>query len=828
MSHDKKTFSSGPWTITSKPQVHRYNWYSHEQFKRWQFTPIKWLEPKIQELKDNKYNLSPSSSFSRTIPIEFAKLYISLDRVDTICTIFKLEKMDLKAIDEGEQIKKNINYGYLYSSIHDGNNFSIKALSQKRKSFKHVPKLVHKYICVGPSLESYDGEYRYRFNRPDIIMAAFEKKDLHDLWVDLHRYMKQKILNENLTIYTDYFYPRIAIEEKYNKSLETDIESQNYKDNLLVLSWFMELIHLYQNIQENHINKKFNDIMFSNVNADIEFMRKMILKYNENTIALFAHSVTHMAVTRISQTPVLGQKIIPLNLADVQSPLNINGGAWNEIYINEVINTLIVNIISQSFPIYADWFYIKNTSKTLFDNTKIYERMKYSETARWISKKLTEAQRQTYYIGYETDPDGTKRFATPSFEDLCHHINNNIDLTKSMSMSNVALCVIGEYVGRTIADVPYLMGKSPRYAKVFQNVFRMPYFSKYMFEIIYALYCMNSKCGIIHGDLHLNNATLTQIITHPKEQPDNIVKDHTYVLYVLDSKSIDISKHADSFTKNISHDVLYEGIMDHKNKYQFMFLHEFMYASIIDFSRGMIHPKFLVSDAFQNKDNDKKIVMQQKKIYIQSQMNTIISKYSKILNVDYNVKDKLNIGLINNFDSIWKVFTAYDIYMFTDKLMRLLKMESKKIIKIDSECISLLKKINNIAFYHLNELINIVDQKIPSSEIEYPNYSIIKECFSEYIVDQKMPSINREKMTIGDIYIYSNELKYSLDKFDNFPPYIKEWYGIKDLAHPEKKYRQKDPAHDEYIKRRKRLELRHKKNMETLWVTAKRQQEHNV
>ena len=77
----------------TKPVQHRVNWYTHEHIKRWQFKAIDWLIPKIQDLYDNKYNLSRSSSFARTIPIEFAKLYISLDRVNTICTIFKVEKI---------------------------------------------------------------------------------------------------------------------------------------------------------------------------------------------------------------------------------------------------------------------------------------------------------------------------------------------------------------------------------------------------------------------------------------------------------------------------------------------------------------------------------------------------------------------------------------------------------------------------------------------------------------------------------------------------------------------------------------------------------------
>ena len=37
-------------------------------------------------------------------------------------------------------------------------------------------------------------------------------------------------------------------------------------------------------------------------------------------------------------------------------------------------------------------------------------------------------------------------------------------------------------------------------------------FTKYMFQICYNLYCLNSKLYTIHGDLHLNNITLNTIL----------------------------------------------------------------------------------------------------------------------------------------------------------------------------------------------------------------------------------------------------------------------------------------------------------------------------
>ena len=150
-------------------------------------------------------------------------------------------------------------------------------------------------------------------------------------------------------------------------------------------------------------------------------------------------------------------------------------------------------------------------------------------------------------------------------------------------MSNVALCIVSEYIGRTVADIPHLMINSSFYNKVFTNVFsNIGHFRKYMFEIIYSLYCMNSKCGVIHGDLHLNNATM-----QPRFSDDiGVTSKNMYILYILDSKSIDITEYSKIYNKT-SNKPIYKTIdmQNTQNKLQFIFPHEFMHMSLIDFNR---------------------------------------------------------------------------------------------------------------------------------------------------------------------------------------------------------------------------------------------------
>ena len=384
-----------------------------------------------------------------------------------------------------------------------------------------------------------------------------------------------------------------------------------------------------------------------------------------------------------------------------------------------------------------------------------------------------------------------------------------------MTISNVALCVVSEFIGRTIADIPHLI-KRTNYSVIFSRIFsNIAYFRKYMFEIVYSLFCMNSKCGVIQNDLHLNNAVVQLRFPEEKTSTDDV-----YILYVMDNKSIDIDIQSKIYNGIITSESVYKEIKNHKNKLQFILPHEFMHWSIIDFSRSIIHPYFINLDAFPNEHNDHALSQEMKDDYIEEQRNQIERGYLKIVESFEDVKTKLKIGLIDNFDAVWKLYTAVDIYKFS-KFLTIKLNEST--VKVDPQCFKLLNKINDLAMHHLTiKLIKTLNEKTPSSELEYPNFDIIKECFHDCIVPPAKSGVK-----LSDIYIYSNELKYSLDKYDNFPTYTQEWYGVKNLNRP-KPYKLNDSGHQRFIEARKQLEIRQKNDMETIWLISRRQKEKNI
>jgi hypothetical protein len=105
---------------------------------------------------------------------------------------------------------------------------------------------------------------------------------------------------------------------------------------------------------------------------------------------------------------------------------------------------------------------------------------------------------------------------------------------EELIVSDNGIVVISEYVGRTVNDIAESL-KSDEYNKSVGSMFSKPdEFSKYMFDVTYALLCMNSRIGIIHGDLHLNNTTIQHMFKSYIHGDSRTIKKNKFVLYIME------------------------------------------------------------------------------------------------------------------------------------------------------------------------------------------------------------------------------------------------------------------------------------------------------
>jgi hypothetical protein len=173
----------------------------------------------------------------------------------------------------------------------------------------------------------------------------------------------------------------------------------------------------------------------------------------------------------------------------------------------------------------------------------------------------------------------------------------------------------------------------------------------------------------------------------------------------------------------------------------FLFKENGTYGTIIDFSRAfIIHHKLQLTQA-------ERIIYYYKMIFPE-----FIKEH----------EDKLTKKLDTDFKNVYKIFSAIDAYIHTDRLLKYIDKNPHMLTH--KSVIVLIKKINDIASFHLQESMKklIVDDLAIDV---YPNYDIIMKCFTN---TKQMSNVS-----LQDIFFYNNELKYSLKHYETLPPRLK-------------------------------------------------------
>jgi hypothetical protein len=565
--------------------------------------------------------------------------------------------------------------------------------------------------------------------------------------------MEDKIRSRRWLFSALYFYPKLA-EEKKNIEVEMNIKERKCGFKLLIIAWFNEIYNAMLNLTEIHINENFKDIFYKHIDEDIDYLKLLIKKYDGKTIENFKLYISiNSYKSQLNEIENLylnqGIKLIPLNIKEVQDPIKLKYKPWREFLITQRTGDLVINAIAPGFAIVGDWLYIKNSRKGLYDNISQYKKMQHSEIAKDIVHILYEAQRNTYFAKSSIDVESKsekrfKEWVSGKFKKLNEKINGSIDYCiEDIIMSEVTLAFTSEYLGRTISETLKIIEVNEKY----DNYIGFPlsnkgydYFAKYMFEICYNLYCMNTKLGIIHNDLHLNNAVIGAIFySNYKNKMD--IKNPS-VLYVVD------------------------------NEHQYLFPTTGYYSGIIDFSRSIIHyEKYML---FQDESLPKIYNIVSNVVeFKNNEINNLINAFIQMFPSRIKQKEELAVLFKNHYEATFRLLTTMDIYMFS---LRMIKILSELNYTVNKKCIDLLDQMNKLSeFYITTEMNHLINNPEYYSKIilnrEYPIHTILEKCFYEYLNPNK-------KTTIIDIFVHSNELKYSLDKFELFPPILKEFNTI--------------------------------------------------
>jgi len=767
------------------------------EFRKMQTCDIK-TTPELQQ-KIDTMSLS-RSSFNRVNIYRTLTYAIHLDTIDMICTVMHLknQKTGDKAI-----------FGIIYSEILNKDHLIFKGDFHTTGS-----DIFHRYICHGNCYLSRDGEYRknfINFNSFNIIKGLYS-----DIWTELEGYILQNFYKRHWHIEMEGFYPTTK-HKAYEKKIDKSIKLNRIHINIFIMDWFCSVLETRAKFEDIHENEKYKHIMLEFITEDTIFFNKLVEFYGDSRLnSMYKICCTYHKSRRYNTgdntsrttgiSPQIGQKLIPLNLSEVQSPFNIRFKPWREYLVMTTVTDLVLNNICASFPVITIWCYIRNTMKGLFDNPIQYDKIAKSDTAKEIANILLEAQQYSLYTTEDlikSTIEG-KSWLINKFKNLYTKIQEPIDYTKNeIIMSDTVLCILNEHVGRTFINHVRLC----KFSKVVDKIYGYPfskqgsgYFNAWMFELCYSLYTINSKLGIIHGDLHLNNITIF----------------NSGVGVGVDSSRTGASASASASASATSgSNIMY--IIDDEPTHQFLLPASDHRMCIIDFSRSMIHPDKiqLFSLPFLPKTHN---ICDNVEIFQQHQIERLVNIYVNIIPDFADKRNELLLLFMNNFNACFKLSTVLDIYSATQKIMLLFKTKYAPTLHTDQQ--TLLHQINSISAIFLttemNKMLNDNNYSATVNSMELPMLTIITKVFAEYNIN----NASHKNRAIADIYSCQNTMKYSLSEYEKFPPYMK--YDKK-IRSDGKEIENKD--HIKKVDNLLKYEASKRKNMKVVDYIAMRQKE---
>ncbi len=474
---------------------------------------------------------------------------------DTIYT-YKYNTMDMIVASfkiHDLNINKQTNYAVIFCEIDTNKTYKIYDTSTIHDS-------VFKYCSCSPSYISCDGEYRSSFFRYKLINEFREHNN--DIWEEIMEYVEHIKKRRRWSCSHNYFYPKLEQERK-NVVIEQNILKQSVSMTTLCISWFNTIYDEMYGMSHRHVNINHKSIFLTDKDADIEFIGKLIKRYGDDRVLAYRNLSTKSSTIAVGALMnSYGYKMLPLNIKEVQDPLKIIYKPWREYFVSAKCSDMVINCITPSLPITLSWFYIKNSKKGLYDNVAMYNKIHQSDIAKEILQMLNESKRSTLYVTEQAEREAEnniRKWINSKFKKLSDKIEDAIQFSISdIIMSEVTLAFPTEYVGRTFSDTIDTIKYSQSYHKSIGmpfDVSGMHYFDKYLFEICYCLLCINTKIGIIHGDLHLNNVTIGRLYNYKTTETK---KEHR-VMYKIEDK-------------------------------KWIFPNNQHFACVIDFSRSIIHP----------------------------------------------------------------------------------------------------------------------------------------------------------------------------------------------------------------------------------------------
>jgi hypothetical protein len=709
-----------------------------------------WKESEYKDLfwnTDNKsvITLMKSAEFKYS-SINRERMYylmgnMNLDRVDTLTTIVSIED------DSG----KSILCGFVYSNVSIDNKDFVGDVDKDPQWLLYSANILTKYLNIGPSLESVDGEYRSGVC--DWLGLYKLQQYYQSVYESVIGYLKRKNGSRKYKLRRETFFPTARL-KSYEADLDRHFAKFEIPLNMYMMVWYIGIYNKLTNIREDHVNERYIAFIDKYGDEDVEFFKSLIVSHGKETIEIIYRYLQNLSISGKYATTVLGmgQKLTPLNLLEAQNPFDVRFVPWRDYLVSQALSKLVINNICPGFALMNSWAYVKSSKKGLFNNKIQYQKIERSDQARAIIDLLVKSKSYTYQNIKDGSIKKTKGTVTEMLSDKFKILHDQIDDAVNFGkneiiMSNVSLLTFGEFTGRTWSDSVRLVKSSPYYNETLGKPYTSEghkYFKKYMFDVCYNLYCMFEKFGVIHGDLHLNNLTLYQKFAINYADFDKIENPH--VAYLVGEEGT-------------------------KNEYCFVMPSLAYNVSIIDFGRAFIHPQKL--ETIRDTSVPKRYALTgDMALFIKEQTRRLVRAYITAVPSAAEQENDIKLLFTRNFDVMYKLMSVLDLYTFLSKLNALFLLGKKDVVSPHANCTYLIQKLIDVCgTYLISDVSKLIEDKSYVDVVESnrtPLLEIMLKVFADdlYSPDQAAP-------TMIDLFIYNNPLAYSLTSLNEMPDLYK-------------------------------------------------------
>jgi hypothetical protein len=581
------------------------------------------------------------------------------------------------------------------------------------------------YICVSPTFDSRDGEYRKRFICGPVFLSSYE---LFAAELAPYEEVVLAMVGSSLELKS------IAYPEETAEQLITLACDMRLPVLAFTVALALDLWESQHNMLMIHTTTAYTQLM-----AKISKMHPLLSKLH----VVFALRVFMNGDRIIGNNSVqCGQKIVPMHTREAMQALDYNLATWRELAVARLVSDLVINYISPSFAIYNQWTYIEGADSALFENAAMGERYARGHALASAAHSLREARRQisTAKQNYYT-------------EELDAHVYETIEYAQSfLLMSPIALMHTMEHVGWAMRSHAGYVRHAPVQRNSAINSFANPdTAARHLFELAYAAHCLHTKAGVAHTDLHGNNMTfypwgVGEFPDEPSFYEDPVVA------YVAGPRG-----EADTYIFPAAGDS----------------------ACIIDYSRCILGP------AFRSRLEEGRSPQYATNFY-RDQVNRVmrtLHRYAPEYVAGH--QNTIKSAVLANFEAVFPVLCAVDFIAIGASIGAMLAEESAphddeirpfKITRTAGELALRLEDAGReLLITGLHVLAESAGARQEMKSPDFPGATILERIFGEWLFPRwavREPARVRTAQLV-DAYNYNNELRYSGSDYAKYPPWAR-------------------------------------------------------